>query len=74
LCRQGRVPGAAKIGRQWRMRRWALDVLLPQQDTWVAPQAPGDAPTEVRALCGSRPHRHKAEKELTRAEVLNRLR
>jgi excisionase family DNA binding protein len=74
LCRQGRVPGAAKVGRQWRVRRWALDVLLPRQDTWAALQAPGDAATEVPAPCGSRRHRHKAEKELTRAEVLKRLR
>jgi len=56
------------------VRRWALDVLLPRQDTWAVPQAPRAAPTEVPAPCGSRPHRHKAEKELTRAEVLKLLR
>jgi hypothetical protein len=30
LCRKGRIPGARKVGRFWRIPRWTKEVMFPK--------------------------------------------
>jgi len=46
LCARGLLPGARKVGRQWRIPRWALDEMFPQ---------PTHQPEVSHACVSSRP-------------------
>jgi excisionase family DNA binding protein len=70
LCREGRIPRAAKVGRQWRILRSALPLIF----TEAAP--PPDAKREpTRAQPRPKPSARKVPaSKLTRAEILRMLR
>ena len=70
LCREGRIPRAAKVGRQWRILRSALPLIFPETERpAVAQRAPLPAQPRPKS-----PARKVPANELTRAEILRMLR
>lgn len=66
LCREGRIPRATKVGRQWRILRVALS------EIFVPTTPPQLAPTELRPR--RRRLRVEAPATMSRQELLKRLR
>lgn len=41
LCRRGDIPGARKVGRQWRIPRWGVDAMFANDGLPKDAEAPG---------------------------------
>jgi hypothetical protein len=73
LCARGDVPGARKVGRQWRIPRWGLEAMFAEPGLTEVGSPQAGTPVSPRSLAGPR-RPSEAESKMDRREILALLR